>query len=99
MLIRHLWRPIRLYCILDFGILYLDYWRCIYSQKKQPDTPRPYKAFGYPLIPAIYLIFAAGLCINLLIYKPIPSWAGVGIVALGIPVFYIWKKMEKKTEE
>jgi APA family basic amino acid/polyamine antiporter len=68
-------------------------------RKKQPDTPRPYKAFGYPLIPAIYLIFAAGLCINLLIYKPIPSWAGVGIVALGIPVFYIWKKMEKKTEE
>ncbi|MEA5429088.1 APC family permease [Arcicella lustrica] len=61
-------------------------------RKKQPNTPRPYKAFGYPVIPAIYLLFATGLCVNLLIYKPVPSWAGVGIVALGIPVFYLWKK-------
>lgn len=63
-------------------------------RKKQPNTPRPYKAFGYPIIPAIYLIFAAALCVNLLIYKPVPSWIGVGIVALGIPVFYLWKKKE-----
>ncbi|MFC0182306.1 amino acid/polyamine/organocation transporter, APC superfamily [Pseudarcicella hirudinis] len=61
-------------------------------RKRQPDAPRPYKAFGYPLIPAIYLIFAVALCINLLIFKPVPSWAGVGIVALGIPVFYFWRK-------
>ncbi|WP_044170652.1 APC family permease [Flectobacillus major] len=67
-------------------------------RKKQPDAPRPYKAFGYPLVPAIYLFFATGLCVNLLIYKPIPSWAGVGIVALGIPVFYFWKKKEKAAE-
>ncbi len=61
-------------------------------RKKQPNAPRPYKAFGYPVIPAIYLLFATALCVNLLIYKPVPSWAGVGIVALGIPVFYLWKK-------
>ena len=61
-------------------------------RKKQPNTPRPYKAFGYPIIPAIYLFFATALCINLLIYKPVPSWIGVGIVALGVPVFYFWKK-------
>ncbi|MEA5256873.1 amino acid permease [Arcicella aquatica] len=61
-------------------------------RKKQPNAPRPYKAFGYPVIPAIYLLFATALCVNLLIYKPIPSWAGVGIVALGVPVFYLWKK-------
>lgn len=61
-------------------------------RKKQPNAPRPYKAFGYPVIPAIYLLFATALCVNLLTYKPIPSWAGVGIVALGIPVFYLWKK-------
>ncbi len=65
-------------------------------RKKQPDAPRPYKAFGYPIIPAIYLVFATGLCINLLIYKPEASWAGVGIVALGIPVYYIWKKLDKQ---
>ncbi len=61
-------------------------------RKKQPNTPRPYKAFGYPIIPAIYLFFAVALCINLLVYKPLPSWIGVGIVALGVPVFYLWKK-------
>jgi basic amino acid/polyamine antiporter, APA family len=59
-------------------------------RKKQPDTPRPYKAFGYPIIPAIYLLFAATLCINLLIFKPLASGAGLLIIALGIPVFYIW---------
>lgn len=63
-------------------------------RKKQPNTPRPYKAFGYPIIPAIYLFFASALCVNLLIYKPIPSWIGVGIVALGVPVFYLWKKKD-----
>lgn len=72
------------YILTIFGVFVL--------RKKQPNAQRPYKAFGYPVIPAIYLLFAAGLCINLLIYKPIPSWAGVGIVALGIPVFYLWKK-------
>ncbi len=65
-------------------------------RKKQPDAPRPYKAFGYPIIPAIYLVFATGLCVNLLYYKPETSWAGVGIVALGIPVYYIWKKLDKQ---
>ncbi|MFN8356626.1 MAG: amino acid permease [Spirosomataceae bacterium] len=61
-------------------------------RRKQPDTPRPYKAFGYPLIPGIYLVVASALCLNLLINKPTPSLIGLGIVALGIPVFYYWRK-------
>ena len=72
------------YILTIFGVFIL--------RKKQPNTPRPYKAFGYPIIPAIYLFFAVALCVNLLIYKPVPSWIGVGIVALGVPVFYLWKK-------
>jgi basic amino acid/polyamine antiporter, APA family len=59
-------------------------------RKKQPDTPRPYKAFGYPVIPAIYLFFATALCINLLIFNPLASGAGLLIIAIGVPVFYIW---------
>ena len=74
------------YILTIFGVFIL--------RKKQPNTPRPYKAFGYPIIPAIYLFFAIALCINLLIYKPVPSWIGVGIVALGVPVFYLWKRKE-----
>ena len=59
---------------------------------KQPNAPRPYKAFGYPIVPAIYLLVATALCINLIITKPTTSLIGLGIVALGIPVFYFWRK-------
>ena len=70
-------------------------------RKKMPDVERPYRAFGYPIIPALYLIVAALICFNLLIFEtPIslfglsvkPSWVGLSIVLLGIPVFYFQKK-------
>ena len=53
----------------------------------QPDAPRPYKAFGYPIVPALYVILASILCIALLVYKPNYTWPGLVIVLLGIPVF------------
>jgi APA family basic amino acid/polyamine antiporter len=70
-------------------------------RKKMPDVERPYKAFGYPIITFLYLIIASFLCINLLIFEsPIslfgilvkPSWVGLIIVLLGVPVYYFWKK-------
>lgn len=60
-------------------------------RKKQPDAARPYKAFGYPVIPALYLVFALLMCINLLIHKTNTSLAGLVIVALGIVVYFVWK--------
>ena len=66
---------------------------------KRPDIPRPYKAFGYPVIPAIYIITTVGIMIILLIYKPNYTFPGLGIVLLGIPVFYLWKKYNKNSEE
>jgi basic amino acid/polyamine antiporter, APA family len=71
-------------------------------RKKRPDIPRPYKAFGYPVIPAIYIFTTIVIMIILLIYKPNYTFPGLGIVLLGIPVFYIWKKLNKngvKTEQ
>ena len=62
---------------------------------KQPDIPRPYKAFGYPVIPAIYILTTVFIMIILLIYKPNYTFPGLGIVLLGIPVFYLWKKYNK----
>ena len=59
---------------------------------KKPDIPRPYKAFGYPVIPAIYILTTVVIMIILLIYKPDYTFPGLGIVLLGIPVFYIWRK-------
>ncbi len=58
-------------------------------RKKQPDTPRPYKAFGYPVLPAIYIIMGLLFCGLLLIYKPEYTWPGFIIVALGIPLYFI----------
>ncbi len=64
-------------------------------RKKRPDAERPYKAFGYPVLPAIYIILASFIMIDLLIYKPNYTWPGLIIVVLGIPIYYIWKKINK----
>ena len=64
---------------------------------KRPDIPRPYKAFGYPVIPAIYILTTVAIMIILLIYKPDYTFPGLGIVILGIPVYYLWKKYNKGT--
>jgi APA family basic amino acid/polyamine antiporter len=64
-------------------------------RKSRPDIERPYKAFGYPIIPAIYIILATAVMIILLLYKPAYTWPGLFIVILGIPVFYIWRRVNK----
>ncbi len=66
----------------------------------RPDAPRPYRAIGYPVVPALYILAAGAICVNLLIYEtPInlfgwsvkPSWAGVFIVLAGVPAYYLQK--------
>jgi basic amino acid/polyamine antiporter, APA family len=61
-------------------------------RRTQPDAPRPYKAFGYPVLPAIYILMAVIIDIVLLIYKPQYTWPGLIIVLLGIPVYYVWSR-------
>lgn len=61
-------------------------------RKKQPDAERPYKAFGYPVLPAIYIIAALLIMIDLLIYKPEFTWPGLVIVCMGVPVYFAWKR-------
>lgn len=65
-------------------------------RKKQPNADRPYKAFGYPIIPSIYIIAATFIMIILLIYKPNYTWPGLLIVLLGIPVYYLWRKHDSR---
>jgi APA family basic amino acid/polyamine antiporter len=58
-------------------------------RRKMPDAPRPYKAFGYPVLPAIYILMGLTFCVLLIIYKPQFTWPGLIIVLLGIPIYYI----------
>lgn len=58
-------------------------------RRTMPDHPRPYKAFGYPVIPALYIALASFICIVLLKYKPMYTWPGLIIVILGLPIYYM----------
>jgi APA family basic amino acid/polyamine antiporter len=62
---------------------------------KKPDIPRPYKAFGYPVIPGLYILTTVFIMVILLIYKPNYTFPGLGIVIIGIPVFFFWRKFNK----
>ena len=63
-------------------------------RKKRPDAERPYKAFGYPFLPIIYIIMGIAFCVLLIIYKPEYTWPGLIIVLLGIPVYYFIGKRQ-----
>jgi APA family basic amino acid/polyamine antiporter len=65
-----------------------------YLRKKEPDTPRPYKALGYPVIPALYILITGAICIDLLIFKPLNTVSGLVIMALGLPVYFIFNSRQ-----
>jgi APA family basic amino acid/polyamine antiporter len=60
----------------------------------RPDMERPYKAIGYPVLPALYIAVAGLIEVLLLLYKPNYTWPGLIIVLLGIPVYFLWRKKE-----
>ncbi len=55
---------------------------------KTPHVPRPYKAFGYPVLPAIYILMGVAFCLLLIIYKPTYTWPGLIIALIGVPIYY-----------
>jgi len=58
-------------------------------RKKKPDLERPYKAFGYPIMPVLYVLMGLAFCVLLIIYKPMYTWPGLIIALLGVPLYYI----------
>jgi APA family basic amino acid/polyamine antiporter len=58
-------------------------------RKKRPDAERPYKAFGYPVLPIIYIVMGISFCTLLIIYKPQFTWPGLIITLIGIPLYYL----------
>ena len=64
---------------------------------KRPEAERPYKAFGYPALPAVYIVTALFIDVVLLRYKPQYTWPGLIIVLLGIPVYFLWSKLGSRS--
>jgi APA family basic amino acid/polyamine antiporter len=61
-------------------------------RRTKPEANRPYKAIGYPVLPAIYIAMALFIDVVLLRYKPQYTWPGLIIVLCGIPVYYLWSR-------
>ncbi|PYQ11673.1 MAG: amino acid transporter [Acidobacteria bacterium] len=61
-------------------------------RRTQPTAERPYRAFGYPLIPALYIVAATVIMVALILYKTQTTWPGLVIVLTGIPVYFLWKR-------
>ncbi len=61
-------------------------------RRTRPDAERPYKAFGYPIVPLLYIVAATGIMVVLLLYQTQTAGAGMGIVLIGLPVYWFWAR-------
>ncbi|AYL94047.1 APC family permease [Mucilaginibacter celer] len=66
---------------------------------KKPEAERPYKAIAYPFLPALYIIMGIAFCILLLVYKQNYTLIGLGIVLIGVPIYYISQRNVKQQDE
>lgn len=88
------------YCTFSSLIFYIITIAGLFVLRKtMPDAERPYKAFGYPFIPALYIILTTLICIDLLIYKTFNCGMGLLIIALGVPVYYMFKRTKHGVSE
>jgi APA family basic amino acid/polyamine antiporter len=60
-------------------------------RRTRPDAERPYRAFGYPVVPALYVLLCAVIMVDLLFVRPLYTWPGLIIVLSGVPVYFFWR--------
>jgi len=76
------------YVLTVIGLFILRY--------KQPEAERPYRVYGYPWVPGLYVLIASVIMVNLLFVKPDYTWPGLLLVLTGVPTFFLWqRRMEK----
>lgn len=70
-------------------------------RKLRPDAQRPYRTWGYPVVPALYILGASTILAVLFLYRPTTTWPGLGIVVLGVPVYFFlrWRKNKNNVAE
>jgi APA family basic amino acid/polyamine antiporter len=78
------------YILTIFGIYIL--------RVKRPAHERPYKAIGYPVLPAIYIVMGVAFCGLLIVYKPGFTWPGLIIALIGVPIYYIRRSVSRRAE-
>ena len=66
----------------------------IVLRRREPELPRPYRTWGYPVTPLLFILFAIYLVVDSFVHTPVESAIGVGIVLLGVPAYYYWKRRE-----
>jgi APA family basic amino acid/polyamine antiporter len=67
-------------------------------RKKKPEMERPYKAVGYPFLPALYIILAVWVSINIIVNQTENSLYGIGIMLLGLPIYYFFHSKSKNSD-
>jgi APA family basic amino acid/polyamine antiporter len=60
-----------------------------------PDRPRPYRTWGYPFVPVVFILGSCAFVFNTLRERPVESFAGLGLVALGLPGYWYWRKQDR----
>jgi APA family basic amino acid/polyamine antiporter len=59
---------------------------------RQPDRPRPYRTWGYPVVPVLFILGSLAFVVNTLMERPVESLAGLGLLAVGLPVYWYWTR-------
>ncbi|PYX75578.1 MAG: hypothetical protein DMG78_03930 [Acidobacteria bacterium] len=90
--------------LLDYAMFAMWFWYglmvagVIVLRYKQPDLARPYRMWGYPVTPALFVAIACWFLVNMLNTRPVPSIAGLLLIATGIPVYFLWARPRKQAE-
>ncbi len=63
-------------------------------RRTRPDLPRPYRVWGYPMVPALFLVSVVAIAITSLIERPVEAFSGLAVLGLGVPVYYVWSRKE-----
>src|SRR6202451_1117043 len=74
-----------IFYVLTIGVLFV-------LRRKRPDAERPYRAWGYPIVPILYIVTALIIMLILILYQTQDTWPGLVIVLLGVPVYWAWSR-------
>ena len=85
MLLDYVVFAVLIFYVLTIGALFV-------LRQTRPNAERPYRAFGYPVLPALYLIAASVILVVLALYRTQTSWPGLLIVLLGVPIYLFWRR-------